>query len=269
MRKSTIVLMVLALSVSLLLSFLPVLAQDQSPVYVELGYMKVAPNGIDEYLSVERDLWKPIHQARLQDGIITGWALYEVWYPGGTAADYNYVTVNAYQDFSKMALPPLSDEKIQQIHPGVTMDELMNRTNSARDMVRIEMWSSVDLANQAELRVGDFVQIGYMRVQPGKENQYVRLEQEIWKPIQQQRIAAGQLAHWGIYGLWFPGGTNEPYNFCAVNVYREFADLALGFTDEMFQKALPGADLEVVQEQTIATRDMVQVDTWRLIDRVP
>ena len=42
----------------------------------------------------------------------------------------------------------------------------------------------------------------------------------------------------------------------------------MNFTEEMFQKALPGADLEVVQEQTIATRDMVRVDTWRLIDLV-
>lgn len=267
MSKSTLGPM--ALAGCLLLSLVPVLSQDQAPIYVELGYMKVAPDGVDEYLSVERDLWKPIHQARLQEGIITGWALYEVWYPGGTATDYNYVTVNAYQDFSKIALAALPDEKILQIHPGMTLEGLMKRTNAARDMVRIEMWSSIDLANQAELRVGDFVQIGYMRVPPGKENQYVRLEQEIWKPIHQQRIAAEQLAHWGIYGLWFPGGTNQPYNFCAVNVYRNFADLALGFTDEMFQKALPGADLEVVEQKTVATRDLVQVDTWRLLERVP
>ena len=60
---------------------MPLIGQPDTPIYARLSYMKVAPGQAESYVRMEREVWKPIHEARLRAGIITGWQLYRVEYP--------------------------------------------------------------------------------------------------------------------------------------------------------------------------------------------
>lgn len=67
--------------------------------------MDVEPDHAGDYLSVERELWKSLHQARADDGRILGWQLYVVRYPAGTGHAYQYVTVTLYDNLDDVETP--------------------------------------------------------------------------------------------------------------------------------------------------------------------
>jgi hypothetical protein len=85
--------------------------------------------------------------------------------------------------------------------------------------------AAVAMQVAAQPKSPKYVEIDYMKVEPGKDSDYVRLEKEIWKPLHQQRIKNGQLRSWAVYGLRFPFGTEEKYDYVTVNSYDQFAQL--------------------------------------------
>jgi len=53
-------------------------AQTDNSYYVKIDYLKAEGDQIGEYLELEQELWKPIHEERKQRGIIESWNLYSV-----------------------------------------------------------------------------------------------------------------------------------------------------------------------------------------------
>jgi len=58
-------------------------------LYLKVDYFKAPSDQIGNYLHVEQELWKPIHQARLDSGIILGWSFYST-FVAEPDAPYNY-----------------------------------------------------------------------------------------------------------------------------------------------------------------------------------
>jgi hypothetical protein len=245
----------------------PALSQEEPTVIYEVGYMKVAPEKAAEYLDLEQKTWKPIHQERVKSGLIVGWDLYAVWYPGGTDAPYQYVTVNTYDDLAKVE-NSFSEDLVRRAHPNVDMEDFTRKTLAARDLARSELWIQRDLAkvDTEGVKVGDYLMIGYMKVPPGGVGDYLRMEREIYKPIHLTRIADGWIDNWGINQLFLPGGTGGEYNWATFQVYRDFGKM-LGGSPGTFKKAHPGLTPSVFQSAS-DLRDMVRVDLWELVDQV-
>ncbi len=111
------------------------LPQSPSPV-AYIGYMKPEPSG--GYVSLERRYWKPIHQERVNRGILKSWALYQVRFPAGTNREYNFFTIQLCDKFQDLETqyPAGIWEKV---HPTVKESEIGDRTNAARKMVRTEV----------------------------------------------------------------------------------------------------------------------------------
>ena len=257
----------LGLAVCVCLGASPALAQEEAPpVFYDVAYMKVAAEKAQEYVGVERDVWRAIHEERVKAGIIVGWDLYAVWFPGGTDAPYQYVTVNIYDDLAKM--PSSFSEKIfEKAHPGKDMDAVMAKTLASRDLARNELWVQREMLNpEGGIKVGDYLTVGYMKVPPGGNGAYLRMERTVYKPIHAARVADGWIDNWGVNQLVFPGGTGGEYNWATVQVYSDFSKL-LGGTPGTFQKAHPELTPQVFQSSD-ELREMVRVDLWELIDQV-
>lgn len=119
---------------------------DQPAPYIHVNYMKVAPDQGQEYLKLEREIYKPVHQAAKAAGYEAGWAVYSLMYPGGTQRPYNYGTVDFFDEFSDLAAG-LPDEVFEKAHPSLSEEgwaEIWQRTANARDLVRRELWALVD-----------------------------------------------------------------------------------------------------------------------------
>ena len=53
--------------------------------------------------------------------------------------------------------------------------------------------SSTVLAQAPQAKPPKYLEVDYMKVQPGKDSDYLRVEQQIWKPMHQERIRKGQV----------------------------------------------------------------------------
>ena len=97
----------------------PAHSQDNETLYIETDYMKVNRANQVEYLKLEKEIWKPIHQERVNAGHILGWYLYRVSYPGGTEVHHNYTTVTVYRTFKDME-NPYPQEIWTKVHPNLS-----------------------------------------------------------------------------------------------------------------------------------------------------
>lgn len=59
-----------------------------------------------EYVRLERTLYKPYWAERIQSGALQGWGFYYVALPGGEDRPYSYATVQSFKDEKQMLGPP-------------------------------------------------------------------------------------------------------------------------------------------------------------------
>lgn len=114
--------------------------------FVRLDYMKVKPGKAQAYLKVEREDWKPFHTTLIADGQSTGWALWQRVFPGGSNAEYDYVTSNRYATYADVMATDY-EKTFKKASPSKNINDIFERTTSSRDLVRSELWEVVDMLN--------------------------------------------------------------------------------------------------------------------------
>ncbi len=95
-----------------------------------------------EYRALERDVWKPVHQERVNRGLIHSWGLYGVHLPGGTV-DYDFVILTEFPDFAS-----LENSRYPELFAEVQgMDDyeaVLQKTYATRTRVRHDVWVLVE-----------------------------------------------------------------------------------------------------------------------------
>lgn len=266
-RISTIYLFALVVSFACL-SIHQVHAQESGTVYVQIDYMKVPPGGGAEYVQMEQDVWKPIHQERIKRGVIMSWDLYGVWFaPAGI--EYDYVTVNVFDELSDLE-GAFAEEIVTAAHPNGDIDALMQRTEAARDLIHSEVWQLVDGLSSEE--PGNYIMVNFMSVPPGADAEYLSMEQEIAKPMHEARVQKEMMTGWHMYQVLLPSGTSVPYNYATVDGYQSVGDLGQGFaTEEIASMAYPGvsqAEVTRMWESIPETRSIYKSELWVRVDNV-
>jgi hypothetical protein len=110
--------------------------------FLNVAYMKVPTGGDAAYLEIEK-LWKKMHDVRIKEGTLANWGVYGRVLPGGSDYPYNYVTANGYshyKDIFGLDFPTV----LQKAALGMSANELGERTEKARDLVRGEVWELID-----------------------------------------------------------------------------------------------------------------------------
>ena len=265
----------LSLALALLMLYAPAGAAQQptqNPVprrYFVLDYMKVAPGKGNDYLRLEREVWKPFHAQRIKDKRLLGWELYEVRYTADTHRDYDYVTVNVYDNLAATEDQTGMGEMFQRMHPGNDGARLLTETGAARQTVRSEVWVLLDQTTSpnASAPPAKYLNVAFMRSKPNAD--YVAVERELWKPIHQERVRSGALNFWALYGLVMPGGTSYPYDYATVNGVSSLSALENAYPDELFRRVHPNISLTDVGNRTVAARDLTRSELWVLVDSTP
>jgi hypothetical protein len=111
--------------------------------YAVMDFMKVRPGMIDEYLEVEREDWKPLHQVLTDEGNRVGWALWDYLVPGGTGSDHDFMTAMLFTDYASIKAAN-DGQAYLKAHPGKNLQASVARTRASRDVVRTEIWEVVD-----------------------------------------------------------------------------------------------------------------------------
>lgn len=95
--------------------------------------------------------------------------------------------------------------------------------------------------------------VDLMKVKPENASSYVEMEQNIWKPIHQERIKKGLIVGWVMYEVMY-AGSDDPYNYVTVNVYANPENLENPYKDMKFKEIHPDKELNVEMEKTAKLR---------------
>lgn len=235
----------------------------------QTDFMRVPAGGGAEYVAMEKEIWKPLHQERVNRGELQGWYLFSVRF-AGTDAEYQYVTVNVYND-RKQLDAPLADMEgmFKKVHPNVDMEKAMNRTGDSRDLIKTyvsTMWEGTfaeDLKEPAK-----FISLAFFKIPPGGAGAYRDMEKKYYLPMHKASIEAGEMVGWAGYQMRRPVGSSAPYNYVAVNYFKDYQQWISGNGEEIRKKVHPNSSWYELNQKAIATRELVKVEDWRLIDYV-
>ena len=258
-----------ALSLILLaiLSAFTARAQGIPSLFVVADFMKVKPQDYSKYIDVEQKIWKPLHQERIKEGIIVGWYLYAVEF-SGTDDEYNYVVITLYDNAQGLE-NPWTPEIPKKVHPDMTNDEIMRQTYEYRDHVKSELFFSIATAPAIPMdKPAAYMQVNYMKVEPGIEAAYEELESETWMPVHNELIRSGRTTGWGLWSALFPRGAGRPYQYITLNAFSEFSFVFDLDYSESFKKLNPDQDISEVMDKTRKLRTIVRTELWDLIDYV-
>src|SRR6266702_5607628 len=112
-----------------------------------------------------------------------------------------------------------------------------------------------------------YVQIDYMRVEPGKGQQYIKMEQDLWRPVHLARINNKTIDSWALYSVRYPAGTNREYDFATATVYNAFAAMESPYKDIDFEKLHANMTNQEFGERTSTARKLIRSDVFYTIER--
>src|SRR5690625_3269513 len=146
-----------------LVTNLPSFAQQSSDhLYMKVDYFRATGPQMADYLEVEQEIWKPMHQERFNRGIILSWDFYAV-FAGDQADDYSYIAVNVFDDFDKIDYYDLSSIA-SEVYPDMDLGALMR--------------SGPQMAG------------------------YLEGDEEMLSPMHRERFSRGIILRWDVYAVF-------------------------------------------------------------------
>ena len=247
-------------------------AQDDVNYYFAVDYMKVKPSNFGDYEKLEK-VWKKIHKARIKAGTLDGWFFDRIASPAGTNAEYDYITVNRYKGENQMAGHYEESMMPDKLESPLTAEEieLVSKTASLRDIVKQEMWTSVDGTWAEDMTKANVLVFNYFRLKPGKTlEDHEKVEIDVWKPLHTARIEANQMLGWGLYNMVFPQphGTNVAYHSGTVDVYTDMKQFMTPNMMSLVEKVHPGKSVDEILKKTNAVADLLSAEVRMRIDYV-
>jgi hypothetical protein len=221
--------------------------------FIQVDYMKVVEGKYPEYQKLEQ-IWKTLHQERVQKGQIESWSLYVVALPPySTSREYDAVTVTVLGRFAKME-SPYDEAQIKKM-------DSFPRAEDSRKLVRSEVWTVYRTAGP-ELFASKFATVLFHKARPGQLGDYLRAQTEHYAPINEELVKSGVRKAWHSLGIVYPSGAGREYDWVTFDGFDRF-DAPAGDTTAGIDPQRVAAAGKAVS----AHRDIVQNEYWRLIDR--
>jgi L-rhamnose mutarotase len=267
--KQNLVLLAACLMIATAMRPLAAFTQNDERVFYLIAYMKVKPEKFNEYVKMKTEVWKLVHKERIRQGKGTGWYMYSVHFPGGTKADYDFVTINQVKGWK--SIETMWDGTYDIAKKVLTKEQLavFEKTESYRDIAFEEIWVFNDgVFKSADGPPSKYQFVNFMKVPAGKWQDYMNMEKKLARPVHQEHIKAGGRAGWGLYIMWLPGGDNRPYQAGTIDFYDKWEDMGAENTGDIWKKVHPGKSNESIMNEIITSRNLVKKELRVLVDYV-
>ncbi|MEX0994839.1 MAG: hypothetical protein WD599_04870, partial [Balneolaceae bacterium] len=147
--------------------------------------------------------------------------------------------------------------------------QMMSFFDLDRNIMHSELWRVTNSLKQDDKEFNEpsrYLMIDYMEVALGREFEYQMFEDEVAKPLHEERMNLDRMDAWELYQLVMPGGLNYGYNFATGNYFRSLEHIEFGFTEELIRKTHPEVNIMEFFETIFETRDLVQSELWELVE---
>lgn len=238
-------------------------SQSLEGEYMKIDYLKVESVQEAEFLGQTKENWKQLQESRIDNDEISGWLLYKVKFPGSWNNDYNYVSVTSAESITAfesanelLTADNISEERRQQ-----------EAFKPSSFVMHSELWRVRNsVTKDANYNPSRYMMMDYMAVPLGREYEYQMFEDEIARPLHEDRMDLDRMNAWELYQLISPGGLDYGYNFSTGNFFTNLEHIEFGFTDELIRANHPDVDLMDFFDTIFATRDLVKSEIWELVD---
>lgn len=230
-----------------------------------VDYMKV--DDPEAYLNIEKQ-WQKIHEERLKQGMIIGWAVYKVMFK--TIDDsYNYVTISWYDAFSKLD-KNIPDEIYKAAYPGRSDQEwetFQQLTNQLRKRVSSGVFHQrLSCANGLD-SAGRYYVISEISVRPGKSSrEFLSIYEDIYQPLYEEDIANKNRTAWSLWEKW-PGNMKD-FQFGTADGYASLDKIDHSHFMEYFKKIHPDKNSDEISDRMEDLRTLVNSEVWKMEYRV-
>jgi hypothetical protein len=219
--------------------------------------MKVDNEQEQAYAETE-DFWEKIHDQRAQSGEIYGWDLWALR-PGGENQGYQYMTVTLYSDPASMFKGSNMMAHAKAAYPDMSEEDIMKKLNNSgktRDLgVRIYMERLTGTTGDFEMKPGIVASFDWMKVDMDGYAAYEKAETEVFMPMHQKQVDAGEKGAWHLGRFMIPVGSDVYASHITVNMFESIDDY---FKPSSVDMNLTEDQQKAVQDG-LATRDMKSV----------
>ncbi len=112
-----------------------------------------------------------------------------------------------------------------------------------------------------------YMAVEFMKVPDGKEDAWLKLEREAWKPTHALRVKEGLIQSWSVIAQTMPGDESNGPVYATVTTFRGWPDQTKTDWMGMLQKANPRGDGSALMQQTGAARKIVRSEIWQVLEQ--
>ena len=185
--------------------------------FIAVDYIKTVPG--KNYGEILNTKWKKLAEKRIKDGTIVGW---DAWWNMNSTDESNHdiMIVTLLRDIDSIN----AGQGILQVFPEMTEEEVTafrKKNRESRKIVNSTIFRVVDDYFKQD-SVPNIAVINYMKVAPGDEFEYEKMEKEY-----KTNVEDSPKAGWAVHKRVDRVGSNLGYNYVTVDFYNKMSEIML------------------------------------------
>lgn len=229
-----------------------------------IEYQKTEKGKTADYIRMEREYWKPVHQDRVNNGKITSWKLYAVSFPNGDDQEYDFVTMTEFANFSDLE-SPYAGTDFKKVMGDAKFAEYPSLTSSTRKLKRGDTLLLLLSTSNWSKAANKVLSVHYLRSLPGKGGDLMKVQREYFGPSNEELVEGGFASSWATSFVRFPQQLDFPYNYVSFNGYESLSQMDKRPPQAWFDKWRPKS--EELMPVLSASRNRIKGQLWQLVDQ--
>jgi hypothetical protein len=108
------------------------------PPYAQISFFKPELGKSAEAVELVRKYYKPVHQERVNRGVVKSWMYFNDRYPGGMNQEYGQIALSFFDKFEHLETTQ-QPELFSKVHPHTNPADVTAQLNAVRKLVRSEV----------------------------------------------------------------------------------------------------------------------------------
>jgi len=167
-------------------------AAQPKPVFLRSTCVKANPGAGPEFEKLHADTIHKLAQYRIKQGAMLRYALSRAVLPSGEQAECDYMVSFSYSGFPAEITPESTAKNMKAAGVAMAFDAYAAKNRSLARPIATRLF--LLRAEAGAISAGNYIHINRKKI--NNQQQWLKLETEIWKPLQEARVAGGQLSGW-------------------------------------------------------------------------